>query len=336
MGMTLEQALHINSEMQKVNEAINLIGFLDCEFSVNKNILIISISKQSGLKNSDKRVGDFVFANFQKYIRQELVDIYWDGIYFKPILGYCDTMVTITYDCRDVKTNITKNINGIADAIIKSLYYAIDESKIEFAFQIEEDENHDIPNEIYWELDTWNDELIMNEEEDKCVPPENLRTSKFKKDCLYGISLGYYPIDLSLFETDITPELIGVVLDSTEDFCYVTAYEDADYIYIYSTSKLTEDNIFDIEEGLFNLLSLIKKEGYIETETLEDMFFDILNRERRLKMVINFEEEYCIIMCKNGINIEIDRETALDLARQVQNFYEDGFDRDYNEDDIDF
>ena len=277
--MTLEQALHINSEMQKVNDAINLIGFLDCEFSVNKNILIISISKQSELKNSDKRVGDFVFANFQKYIRQELVDIYWDGIYFKPILGYCDTMVTITYDCRDVKTNITKNINGIADAIIKSLYYAIDESKIEFAFQIEEDENHDIPNEIYWELDNWNDELIINEEEDKCVPPENLRTSKFKKDCLYGISLGYYPIDLSLFETDITPELIGVVLDSTEDFCYVTAYEDADYIYIYSTSKLTEDNIFDIEEGLFNLLSLIKKEGYIETETLEDMFFDILNRE---------------------------------------------------------
>lgn len=53
-------------------------------------------------------------------------------------------------------------------------------------------------------------------------------------------------------------------------------------------------------------------------------------------MVINFEEEYCIIMCKNGINIEIDRETALDLARQVQNFYEDGFNRDYDEDDIDF
>lgn len=53
-------------------------------------------------------------------------------------------------------------------------------------------------------------------------------------------------------------------------------------------------------------------------------------------MVINFEEEYCIIMCKDGINIEIDRETALDFARQVQDFYEDGFDRDYDEDDIDF
>jgi hypothetical protein len=53
-------------------------------------------------------------------------------------------------------------------------------------------------------------------------------------------------------------------------------------------------------------------------------------------MVINFEDEYCIIMCKDGINIEIDRETALDFARQVQDFYEDGFDRDYDEDDIDF
>lgn len=277
--MTLEQGLRINSEMQKVNDVISLIGLLFCEFSVNKNILIISISKQSGLKNADKRVGDFVFANFQKYIKQELADTYWNGIYFKPILGYNDTMLTITYDCREIKTNINKSINGIADAIIKALYYAVDESKVEFAFQIEEDENHDIPNEIYWELDTWNDELIMNGEEEECIPPENLRVSKFRKDYLYGISLGYYPIDLSLFETDVTPELIGVMFDSTEEFCYVTAYEDDDYVYIYTTSKLTEDNIFDIEEELFNLLSLIEKEEYTGTETLEDMFFDISSRE---------------------------------------------------------
>lgn len=224
-------------------------------------------------------MGDFVFANFQKYIKQELADTYWNGIYFKPILGYNDTMLTITYDCREIKTNINKSINGIADAIIKALYYAVDESKVEFAFQIEEDENHDIPNEIYWELDTWNDELIMNGEEEECIPPENLRVSKFRKDYLYGISLGYYPIDLSLFETDVTPELIGVVFDSTEEFCYVTAYEDDDYVYIYTTSKLTEDNIFDIEEELFNLLSLIEKEEYTGTETLEDMFFDISSRE---------------------------------------------------------
>lgn len=51
-------------------------------------------------------------------------------------------------------------------------------------------------------------------------------------------------------------------------------------------------------------------------------------------MTINFEEEYCVIVCKNGINIEIDRETALDMAKQIQDFYEDRFDRDYDEDDI--
>lgn len=53
-------------------------------------------------------------------------------------------------------------------------------------------------------------------------------------------------------------------------------------------------------------------------------------------MAINFEEEYCVIVCKNGINIEIDRETALDMAKQIQDFYEDGFDRDYDGDDIDY
>lgn len=52
-------------------------------------------------------------------------------------------------------------------------------------------------------------------------------------------------------------------------------------------------------------------------------------------MTINFEEEYCTIICKNGINIEIDRESALDFARQVQDFYEDGFE-DCDEDDVIF
>lgn len=50
-------------------------------------------------------------------------------------------------------------------------------------------------------------------------------------------------------------------------------------------------------------------------------------------MIINFEDEYCTIMCKNGINIQIDKESALDFARQIQDFYEDGFDIYYDEDD---
>lgn len=50
-------------------------------------------------------------------------------------------------------------------------------------------------------------------------------------------------------------------------------------------------------------------------------------------MIINFEEEYCNIMCKNGIIIQIDRENALDMAKQIQDFYEDGFE-DEDEDII--
>ena len=53
-------------------------------------------------------------------------------------------------------------------------------------------------------------------------------------------------------------------------------------------------------------------------------------------MTINFEDEYCIIMCNDGVRIEMDREAALDFARQVQDFYENEFDRDFNEDDIIF
>lgn len=41
-------------------------------------------------------------------------------------------------------------------------------------------------------------------------------------------------------------------------------------------------------------------------------------------MGINFEEEYCTIVF-DGINIQIDREMILDIAKKAQDFYEDGF-----------
>lgn len=53
-------------------------------------------------------------------------------------------------------------------------------------------------------------------------------------------------------------------------------------------------------------------------------------------MTINFEKEYCVVMCKNGIRIEIDRETALDFAKQVQDFYQDGFEDDLEVDNEDW
>lgn len=48
-------------------------------------------------------------------------------------------------------------------------------------------------------------------------------------------------------------------------------------------------------------------------------------------MIINFEEEYLAIVCGDGIIIEIDREAALDLAKRVQDFYQDGFEEDEDE-----
>ena len=136
---------------------------------------------------------------------------------------------------------------------------------------------HEIPNEILWELDTWNEGWIEDGEEEKCIPDESIKVYYFKKDWLYSICLGYYGIDLSLFETDIVPELIGVLFESTGDFCYITSYEDEENVYIYSAQELNEDNLFDLEEGLFNLLGLItpevKEDG--NDETLEDLFSEI-------------------------------------------------------------
>ena len=66
---------------------------------------------------------------------------------------------------------------------------------------------------------------------------------------------------------------------STEDFCYITSYEDEEYVYLYSVCDLNDDNIFDIEEGLFNLLGLIKNSEDKNGMTLEDYFLNIKNKE---------------------------------------------------------
>ena len=96
-----------------------------------------------------------------KYIKQEIKDICYDGLYISSILGYGDVLV-ITYDCKAINNNGNQKDEKIFDSIIKSLYYAVDEAKVEFCFYIEKDDTHDIPNEIYWQLDNWNDELVYD------------------------------------------------------------------------------------------------------------------------------------------------------------------------------
>ena len=160
----------------------------------------------------------------------------------------------------------------IFDELVTALYFAVDDAKVEFGFHIEECFSHEIPNEVYWELNTWNDTLIDDGEEEKCIPEENIKVYYFKREWLYSICLGYYGIDLKFFETDIVPELIGVLFESIEDFCYVTSFEDEKNVYLYSSKELNEDNIFDIEEGLFNLLPLISPKEKDTEDTLEDLF----------------------------------------------------------------
>ena len=53
---------------------------------------------------------------------------------------------------------------------------------------------------------------------------------------------------------------------------YVTSFEDEENVYLYSSKELNEDNIFDIEEGLFNLLPLISPKEKDTEDTLEDLF----------------------------------------------------------------
>lgn len=277
--MTLEQGLNINKEICKLQDVFNTVGLLECNVNIENNIIILSITKKLGLINNvDKKVADFLYKYITKYIKQEIKDVYYDGLHISPILGYGDVLV-ITYDCKAINNNGNQKDEKIFDSIIKSLYYAVDEAKVEFCFYIEKDDTHDIPNEIYWQLDNWNDELVYDGMEDECIPPELIKVSKFKKEYLYGICLGYYSIDLHLFEGDVVPELIGVLFESTEDFCYITSYEDEEYVYLYSVCDLNDDNIFDIEEGLFNLLGLIKNSEDKNGMTLEDYFLNIKNKE---------------------------------------------------------
>ena len=100
------------------------------------------------------------------------------------------------------------------------------------------------------------------------VDYDDIKQYRINKNCLYGISLGYYDIDMSIVESDLVPELIGVLFESVEDFCYVTS--DKDYIYLYSVVPFNDDTEFDIEEGLINCLHLLSQTN--QEETLDDLW----------------------------------------------------------------
>lgn len=233
--------------------------------SFEMNISIIC----KDVKNNS--VGNFLLNKLYHYLSESDYNnkVFYIGTVSSQYRGIEDASFTVVIDFKEDELN---RCNILYNEMINALYLSVDDAKVEFGFHIEECFSHEIPNEVYWELNTWNDTLIDDGEEEKCIPEENIKVYYFKKEWLYSICLGYYGIDLKFFETDIVPELIGVLFESIEDFCYVTSFEDEENVYLYSSKELNEDNIFDIEEGLFNLLPLISPKEKDTEDTLEDLF----------------------------------------------------------------
>lgn len=273
--MTLQESNEIIEDINRFLDLVNdNIGVLRADKFINGDEISIKIINNYPEENN---VADFLYHKIHRMLiknpnNRKLFHIGSCGRSFNGILE--EINFTVTYK----KTNNSLVIKDL----INTLYYIVNEAKVEFGFHIEEIFQREIPNEIFEQLDVWNDGWIQDGEEDKCTPPENLITYGFKKDWLYSITLGYYNIDLSLLESDVVPELIGVILDSIEDFCYVTSYEHKDWVYIYSSVKFDEDNVFDIEESLFDLLGIISPSREKWNISLED-YYSIINNEEEIK-----------------------------------------------------
>lgn len=264
------QLLIAKEIFEKVNFFVDLvnntIGILTARINVEEEYTM-SIEIEKKINND---ISDFLIKTFKKYIIQEN-DIYTIS---EDINGEKYLLIIDYYLDKDALEINSRIINSL----IKNLYLTVDEAKVEFGLDIDKDDSHRIPNEIYWQLDEWNEGWIQDNESEKCINEDELRTYKIPINCLYGLTLGYYDINTNDLETDIIPELIGILLDTTEDFCYATAYEDKNYIYIYTVKDLDADNVFDIEEGLFRILPLISEQE--QDITLEEAFSNINKEEK--------------------------------------------------------
>lgn len=250
-----------------IDEFLNLINNTITGLYAEKTIGEDEVYVKVRLNDVKDNVATFIYDKMSRFLQKKSTktNVFYLGFYKE---SYCNISQTEGFTV----TFVAKNTKIAMKDLITALYLAVDEAKIEFCFHIVEQKHHEIPNEIYWELDSWNDDWIEDGEEQNCVPPENLRVYGFKKEWLASIHLGYYTVDLSLFESDIVPELIGVLFGTTEDFCYVTSYEDESWVYLYTVVELNEDHIFDIEENLFNTLGLISATIEQCDLTLEDYF----------------------------------------------------------------
>ncbi len=272
--MTLEDGYGLYKDIELLKDAIYTTGLLEVRSEIEGNLLYITVENKVLSTNIEKEIARFLMKNLIQHFKQFAKIFNYGSFVVRPILSVLNHEETLVITYQFSKDNTLYHHEWMFFDLVKAVVFAVDDAKVEYCLAIQESD-HEIPMSIYWELDTWNDGWMEDEEEDKCVAPEQLRVYEFDKRKLYGICLGYYPIDLSLFESDIVPELIGILFDSAEEFCYVTSYEDEEKVYLYSAVELNEDNLFDIEEGLMRILEDISPKDSKAYESLETYFSEI-------------------------------------------------------------
>lgn len=273
--MNLECGYILSEDIKFLKDAFYTVGLLQIKESVEGNVLYVSVDTKENKNMVEDNVARFLMKNLIKYFKQFARAFYYNCFYVTPIISVLNRNETLVIAYKfSPRKNDEKTGRFVFLDLIKALNYAVDEARVEYCFFIDRDYEHYIPMSIVWELEEWNDGWIADGEEDKCIELEQINVYKFNKEKLYSICLGYYPIDLSLFESDIVPELIGTILELTEDFCYVSSCEDDNNVYIYSAVELDEDDIFEIEERLFDLMNMIVPEQKYQYEALDTYYMD--------------------------------------------------------------
>lgn len=274
--MKLATAKKVIDKLESFCNLVNdTVGLLKAEYNLTEDDWVTITITKNVVENDSIEVANFLFSTFFEELRN-INKAYQDD--FK---NHITCVYSVEYDAEE-------RTNDVIKVLTEVLYNTVDIAKVEYTSIVEKDVNHNIPAQVCWELEEWNSKCDYNEDEDGIHTYDDLMVYRLDKKRLYGLSLGIYKIDLGLIESDLVPELISVLFESTEDFCYVTAFEDKDYIYFYTTTELNDDNIYDIEEGLIQYLDIISVTN--PDETLEDFYYKIVEKEEYKKIMLNKED----------------------------------------------
>lgn len=260
--MELVQAKGILNRLNKLANVVNTtIGVLHANYEVlSGNTIVFHL-----FCKEENEVGNFLLENIMNTVLQK-------DYPFKMLnmINGIDFIFSINPKDEQDAYLMPRYNDYVTYDILDIIYQVVDMAKVEYCLIIEDLPETEIPFDVICEIDQWNEDQEYYEEDISggIVDYQDIKQYRINKNCLYGISLGYYDIDTSIVESDLVPELIGILFESVEDFCYVIS--DKDYIYLYSVVPFNDDTDFDIEEGLINCLPLLSQTN--QEETLEDLW----------------------------------------------------------------